>query len=338
MDDVKDKYDKLKELGSGRFGTVFKVKNKYLDRIEALKIIDNVTVADYDKQMEAKVQHKLKHNNVVEIYDAYVRNSKLYISMEYLDDGTLEKKAKDNYLTVRDVIKYLTDCLYGLQHIHNNGYIHRDLKPNNVLISSNIAKLSDFGLSDEMDEDKEIKSGFGYTYHRAPEVFYNKAYCQQSDIYAIGVTAFRVFNGDSFIKKNYHILDCIIKGTFPPRDVKAYRLDVPKKLIEVINTSLEVDILKRYTDAHQVRKALNNIRIPIDWILSVNNGLKQVWLGKSSSNIYKIEVSKKLLIDRYNIEVFKGIKTYRKVPKLSQNDVPKKDLNNVMRKLLTKDL
>lgn len=158
MNDVRDKYEELEKLGSGNFGTVYKVRNKVLDRVEALKIIKGVTPNDYKKQLEAKVQHKLKHENIVEIFDAYVRNNKLYICMEYLSGGTLEKKSKDEYLTVKKIIKYMIDCLYGLQHIHNNGFIHRDLKPNNILMKGNTVKLSDFGLADEMDGDRELKT------------------------------------------------------------------------------------------------------------------------------------------------------------------------------------
>lgn len=338
MNDVKEKYELIEKLGSGNFGTVYKVRNNILDRIEALKIVEGVSPKDYEKQLEAKVQHKLQHKNIVEIYDAYVRNNKLYISMEYLNGGTLESRAKSEHVTVKEVVRYLIDCLYGLQHIHNNGYIHRDLKPNNILMNNNTIKLSDFGLADLMDEDKELKSDFGYTFHRAPEVFTRKAYCEQSDIYALGVTAFRLLNGDNHIKGNQNLKESILNGTFPPRDKFHYRKDVPKKLVDIINKALDVNLTNRYSSAHHFRHALKAVTIPIDWVLITNRDNKQVWLGGNGVSKYKLEVTRKILSEKYNIEVYKGNSSFRKITKYCSSDIPVKKIDTQVRKLLTMDL
>lgn len=219
MNDVKDMYEEIDFLGSGHYGKVYKVRNLAVDRIEALKIVNikKATQSQTDLLSEAKKQHEVKCENVVKLYNAFPLNDKLYISMEYLDGGTLESLVEDGYITIRQLVNHLSDCLHGLSRIHNKGYIHRDIKPNNILICDSGAKLSDFGLSDKVGKDKKLKSGYGYGTHKAPEVFLKGEYIKQSDIYAVGVTAFRLLNSDKFIEEYADakaIAEAVVKENF----------------------------------------------------------------------------------------------------------------------------
>jgi serine/threonine protein kinase len=338
--DIREKYDELGNLGSGNFGSVFKTYNKVVDRIEAIKIIDDISKLGDRANLEAKVQHKLQHSNVTEIYDAFIRNDKLYILMEYLEKGSVGKLIENlGKLSIKQSIKIIIDALHGLQFVHNQQYIHRDIKPSNILLDkSGKAKLSDFGLTTQLDDTGKYSSAFGYVYHKAPEVLTKKEFTKSADIFAIGLTLYRMVNGDHFIA-DYDRATLgfnIVSGDFPPRD--RYSPDVPKKLITVINTALEIDPDNRYPNAHSLRSELNKIHIPIDWHLLNNNSRKQLWVGKDEINNYRIEVSKSLFVNEYNIITLKGRDKLRTSNKHCFNKLSPKDLKKQLHKLLTSEI
>lgn len=340
MLDIIDKYDVLdNDLGSGNFGKVYKVHNKVVNRIEAVKIVQNVSNS-FDKDViEAKVQHKLKHNNVVEIYDAFIRNNKLYIIMEFLANGTVEKLMKENgKLSIKQSIKISLDVLHGMQYIHNNHYIHRDLKPSNILISAdNIAKLSDFGLTSELDDEGKYRSGFGYNIHKPPEVLKEEGYCIESDIFAFGLTLYRMLNGDSFLEqyKRKEIPYLIYNGKFPPTD--NFSPDVSNKLRRIIKKSLSYNPTNRYSNAHSMRSELNKICIPIEWNLITSNSKKTLWSGKDTKRNYRVEVISSKS-SGFDVIVKKGIKMLRIDNSLCRFNINRKELDKYLRIILTKKL
>ncbi|MBO9608320.1 MAG: serine/threonine protein kinase, partial [Paenibacillaceae bacterium] len=287
-----------------------------------------------------RVQHKLEHANVTEIYDAFIKNNKLYILMEYLQGGSVQTLLDtQGKLPIKKAIKIIIDALHGLQFIHNKNFIHRDIKPSNILLdTSGVAKLSDFGLTTELDSLGKYTSGFGYVYHKAPEVLTRKEFTKKSDIFAIGLTLYRLVNGDSFIKSydRATIGYSIINGNFPPRE--SYSADVPKKLRTIINTALEINPDLRYSTAHSLRSELNSIALPIDWEFVSMNIRKQIWEGKDGTYQYRIEVNKSLLGSAYAITTLKGITKLRKVTKHCFDKLSTKDMNKKLHKLLTTEL
>lgn len=342
MDDVKEIYEEIDFLGKGHYGRVYKVRNVTVGRVEALKIVNTkkATQSQSDLLSEAKKQYDVQCDNVVELYNAFPRNGKLYISMEYIEGGTLESMAEEEYITVRQLVHYLSDCLHGLSRIHNKGYIHRDIKPNNILLSDSGAKLSDFGLSDKVGSDKRLRTGYGYGTHKAPEVFRGTGYIKQSDIYAVGVTAYRILNTDDFLDDfdDNEFVNAVVKGKCPPRNDKEYRWDIPKKLIKAINKSMDVDLNKRYKSVHKFRAAINNVDIPIDWIQTINKSKRKVWDGQCDHYSYKVEVTKQLIGNKFDINVYKGKKSLRKKTAKCLVDVEKRDVHKKVRKLLSEPI
>lgn len=340
MKDIGDKYEELGKLGNGNFGSVFKAHNKIVDRVEAVKIVNDISKLGDKANLEARVQHKLEHANVTEIYDAFIKNNKLYITMEFLIGGSVQKIIDDKgRLPIKKAIKITVDALHGLQYIHNKNFIHRDIKPSNILLdSSGTAKLSDFGLTTELDELGKYSSGFGYVYHKAPEVLRNKEFTKRSDIFAIGLTLYRLVNGDNFISSfdRHTIGYSILAGDFPPRDM--YSPDVPKKLRLIINKALDVDPNSRYQTAHALRADLNSLIIPIDWEIQSSNTRKRIWEGKDSTYKYRVEVSKSIFSNEYTIITFKGINKLRKITKLCSDKVSAKEMNKRLSKILTSEL
>jgi eukaryotic-like serine/threonine-protein kinase len=121
--------------------------------------------------------------------------------MEYLPEGSVESKYAGRPLPLSVARRYICGVAWGLQYAHDLGYIHRDIKPANILIGkTGVAKLADFGLAIK-SQATGAASPYGYMTQLAPEVFENDVINIATDIYALGVTAYRLVNGDAYLPR-----------------------------------------------------------------------------------------------------------------------------------------
>jgi len=210
---------------------------------------------------------QLQHDNIVKVVDAGKEtDGTLYIAMEYFKRGSLEDVCRGRPAQLRAASRYIRDVCWGLEYAHNQNFIHRDIKPANVLVSDGgEAKLSDFGLATKVPKGLG-GSPYGYLSHLAPEVFTSGATSAVTDVFALGVTAYRLFNGDSYLDSSQDpgsLQKYIVAGKFPDRT--RYRPYVPDSIKRIINRAMHVDSNKRYQSAHQFRVALEQIRMHCDW-------------------------------------------------------------------------
>lgn len=227
---------------------------------------------------------ELRHKNIVRVEDAgKTSNGFLYISMEYLPKGSLIDIYKRNVVLIKRAKKIVCDVCWGIQYAHDKGYIHRDIKLGNILISNNgIAKLSDFGLATRTI-NRDIASPAGYLTHLAPEVINHRITNKLTDIYALGVTAYRLVNGDAFlpsIRSDDELIDLICEGKYPDRN--HYRPYIPSSIRSVINKAMHPDISRRFESASTFRRRLEGISIKCNWS----------WKPKKTSVIYTTNIKK----------------------------------------------
>lgn len=158
---IGNKYEIIRRLGGGSFGEVFLAHHKHLDREEAAKIIK--TNNFNNALQEAKTIQKLRHENIIDIYDADILpdRSGIFITMEYHPKGSI---ANLKFINRRQLVDIAVHILRALEHAHGNEFIHRDIKPNNILFNKHKnAILTDFGLSaKEMLKKIERKAIFRY--------------------------------------------------------------------------------------------------------------------------------------------------------------------------------
>jgi serine/threonine protein kinase len=263
-------FDLQKRLGSGYFGTVWLARDTTLDVQRAVKIISPNKIRNADNIFhEAQVLQAAQHANVVRIFEAGTSNDgSIYIAMEYLPKGSLEDEAKGAYVNLTRARHVMIDVLRGLEHLHENGILHRDLKPGNILIDdSGDAKISDFGLAIPADADFSDSPLIHYNYlmHRDPRVIKGRSYNELSDIYSASITLYRLVNGDQYLPTlgSEELDERILAGTFPDRS--SYRNFVPRSLRTVINRAMSVKGAKRFESASQFRRALEGIPLYVDW-------------------------------------------------------------------------
>ena len=261
-------FERLKRLGAGNFGEVWLVYDKALDVQRAVKFVEPSRVHNpTDYYHEPKALMELRHDNVVRVEDAgTLENGILYISMEYLRRGSVEAQSSGRPIALSKAVKWLTDICWALEYAHNREYVHRDIKPANILIGSKgEAKLSDFGLAVRVPRG-QTASPYGYLTHVAPETLSDGITSKYTDIYALGVTAYRLINGDGFLQQYAdlgELQDDILTGDYPDR--KHYRPYVPLKLQRLVNKAMAVDPDQRHKNASYFRRELEKIDYKCDW-------------------------------------------------------------------------
>ncbi len=261
-------YERLHRLGEGNFGEVWLVYDHALGVQRAVKYVRPDRIHDpTDFYHEPHALMELTHNNIVRVEDAGKQpDGTLYIAMEYLPAGSVEAKYKGKPVLATKARSLLCDVCRALEYAHQRDYIHRDIKPANILIGhAGEGKLSDFGLAAQVPRGCAA-SPYGYLTHIAPEMFSHGVANRLTDIYALGVTAYRLVNGDGFLPQlpgAAELQDMVVAGEYPDRT--HYRSHVPRQLRTVINRAMNVDADSRHQSASAFRHALERIPICCDW-------------------------------------------------------------------------
>lgn len=190
------RYEKIDFLGEGQFATVYKARDKQTDRIVAVKKIKLGSRAEAKDGInrtalrEIKLLQEIKHKNIIELVDVFGHRSNVSIVMDFMDTD-LEIIIKDTsiILTPANIKSYTLQTLLGLEYLHNNWILHRDLKPNNLLVDSKgCLKLGDFGLARYFGSPTRVYTHIVVTrWYRAPELLFGaKNYGVGVDIWAVG--------------------------------------------------------------------------------------------------------------------------------------------------------
>lgn len=204
-------FEILEEIGRGTVGTVYRARQVSLDKEVALKLLNpsfrtNPEMVEQFKR-EAKSAAKINHPHVVTAIDAGESDGRSYLAMEYVAGETLKSKVeRDGPLEEAELLELARSVTQGLAHAHSHGLLHRDLKPDNLLLgTSGQIKIADFGLAMPMD-DAEVMSAEhkrrGTPYYLSPEQARGESVSEASEIYALGATLFFVATGRPLFSGN----------------------------------------------------------------------------------------------------------------------------------------
>ena len=203
-ENIKKRFELESVIGKGNMGVVYKAFDNELKEYVALKVLRKELESD-EKALESfrseviAARH-LTHNNIVRIYDIGEEAGKRYISMEYIDGGSLVDFIKSNEkLNLEKIIKLSIDVASALAYAHSQGVLHRDIKPANILLNKNgDIKLSDFGIALTIKEDNETNSNIiaGTPTYMSPEQIKGESTTTASDIYSMGVVMYELLSGN----------------------------------------------------------------------------------------------------------------------------------------------
>ena len=286
-------FDFKKRLGAGHFGEVWYAVDLGLESECAVKCIPPSKVINRDNfYQEAQVLKAAEHPNIVGVTETgELSDGRIYVVMEYLANGSLEDEASGGYIPLTRAKRLMVDVLRGLAHAHEQGIVHRDIKPGNIMIgNAQEGKLSDFGLAlpDISTLDLSAVKGYQYLLHLAPEVSTFADYTPLADVYAAGVTLYRLVNGDGHLPPVLPQLarQMALAGKFPDRD--NYRGFIPASMKRVINKAMSVNPADRYQSADEMRRALEQVHIAADWDERLLANGKR-WKGISGAREFEIE-------------------------------------------------
>ena len=200
---INDRYQIIRSIGEGGMANVYLAHDTILDRDVAVKILRG-DLADDEKfvrrfQREAIAASSLSHPNIVEMYDVGEDNGKYYIVMEYVEGKTLKSLIKKRgALTLPEVIDIMQQLTSAISCAHDSNIIHRDIKPQNVLIKEDgIVKITDFGIAMALNSNEltQTNSVMGSVHYLPPEQANGKGATLKSDIYSLGIVMFELLTG-----------------------------------------------------------------------------------------------------------------------------------------------
>jgi eukaryotic-like serine/threonine-protein kinase len=257
-------YQLEQKIGQGGMGMVYKGRQVSLDRQVAIKILnkslcDNV---EFIKRFEreAKSIARITHPNIVAVYDFGKTDGIWYMVTEFVEGSNLARLIAERLvLQVEEVLPLVTQCLAGLAHVSLSGIVHRDIKPDNILITKdNVAKIADFGLAKDVTSDTDLTAvglAMGTPSYMSPEQCMGRRLDVRSDIYSLGVTAYYALTGEKPFsgQSSFEIMTKQREYTPPPPFQLNPRL--PKEVSAMIMRMIAKTPGDRFKDAEECRQA-----------------------------------------------------------------------------------
>jgi serine/threonine protein kinase len=252
------KYPVVREIGSGATSRVYLARDPFNERDVAVKVFmfDEQADRQTERMMhkaflaEASLAGKLNHPHIVEIYDAVVEPDHSYLVMEYVPGTTLEAHTgMTNLLPLNKVVEIIFKCIRALEYAHQHGVIHRDIKPGNLMLSTEgETKVGDFGASFQQRHGQESTqiTGIGSPAYMSPEQIRMEDLNQQTDIYSLGVVMYRLLTGRlPYEASTQAALSYAILNT-PPLAPSTLRPDLPPILDQIVTKAIQKGPKERY--------------------------------------------------------------------------------------------
>ena len=261
------RYQIIEELGKGGMGKVYRALDKKLNEEVALKLIkpeiasDKKTLERFNNEL--KFARKIAHKNVGRMYELMEEKGTHFITMEYVPGQDLRGLIRQTgQLAVGTAISIAKQVCEGLTEAHRLGVIHRDLKPQNIMIDKEgMARIMDFGIARSLKAKGITGAGVmvGTPEYMSPEQVESKEVDQRSDVYTLGVILYEMVTGRVPFEGDTPLSVAVKHKTEAPPDPKQINTQIPEDLGRLILKCLEKDSDKRYQSAGEVRSELENI-------------------------------------------------------------------------------
>ena len=251
-----NRYEILERIGTGGMAIVYKAKCHRLNRLVAVKILKSDLAQDEDFRRrfnaESQAVAQLSHPNIVSVYDVSKGGDIEYIVMELIDGITLKQyMEKRGQLNWRESLHFITQIMRGLSHAHSRGIVHRDIKPQNVMVlRDGSVKVADFGIACLENAAQTLtQEALGSVHYISPEQARGDRTDARSDIYSAGVVLYEMltgrlpFEGDSAVSVAIQHLSSV---PLAPREVNP---DIPEQLELICMKAMAPDLDKRYPSA-----------------------------------------------------------------------------------------
>ena len=200
---IGNRYEIVETLGSGGMAIVYRARDRELDRDVAIKVLPEQLAADGELverfEREGRLAGRLSHRNIVNVYDVGEEEGRPYIVMECVDGVTLaDELARHGRVPVAEAVELGLQMCAGLEHAHEHGLVHRDIKPRNLLLRSDgLLKIADFGIARAVEGTQLTAHGtvLGTAAYAAPEQASGEQVTTAADIYSVGAVLYELLSG-----------------------------------------------------------------------------------------------------------------------------------------------
>lgn len=305
---VANRYEVVQHIGQGGMADVFLAIDTILNRHVAIKILrsdqstDAISILRFER--EAQAATTLAHPNIVEIYDVGEYKNHHYIVMEYVAGKTLKKVIRDRApllnLEAVDTMKQLTSAV---AEAHKRGIIHRDIKPQNVIVKSDGSlKILDFGIATAKGSAQltQANNVMGSVHYLAPELAKGEPASPQSDIYALGIVFYEMLTGDVPFKADQAVQIALQHMREPMPSVRKANPNVPQSVENIIIRATAKNPRLRYQSCDEMLKDLEKCMLPEhqnDKPLSLNDPIDKTPTKQEKEDI-KVGVTRSTSLSR----------------------------------------
>jgi serine/threonine-protein kinase len=272
---IGDRYVIMEKIGTGGMSDVYKAKDQKLNRLVAVKVLKQEFSENRNFvskfRVEAQAAAGLMHPNIVNVYDVGEENGIHYIVMELVEGITLKKYIeKKSRLTTKEAISIAIQVAMGIEAAHNNHIIHRDIKPQNIIISKEgKVKVTDFGIAKAASSNTITSNVMGSVHYTSPEQARGGFSDEKSDIYSMGITIFEMltgrvpFNGDTTVTIAIkHIQD-------PMPSIREFVPEVPVSVENIVMKCTQKSPDRRYQNMGEVIRDLKYSLVNPDAMIAV---------------------------------------------------------------------
>ncbi|MCC6790919.1 MAG: serine/threonine protein kinase [Thermomicrobiales bacterium] len=264
-----ERYDLEQLIGEGAFARTYRARDTRLGRVVAVKLLRSHYAADPSFlerfQREAWSAARVDHPNVVHVYDYGEHDGVYYLVLQYVPGRDLKRMIEERApLSPADAIRIGREILSGLAAIHAAGIIHRDIKPQNVLIGRDgVPRVTDFGIAFEPSQSRLTSltnhgETLGTPAYMAPEQARGEPVSEATDLYAVGVVLFEMLTGRLPFRGENALAMMVAHVEQPPEPPSAYRAGVPTELDAVVLRALAKDPSRRFASAGEMERALSD--------------------------------------------------------------------------------
>jgi serine/threonine-protein kinase len=259
-------------LGEGGSASVYRAQDLELNEPVAVKIFrpwmqSDALLARF--KLELSLSRQINHPNIIRLYDLGTADGVRYLTMELLEGADLASRlSKEGTLPLVDGLRFLEQACIGLQAVHERGVIHRDIKPQNLFVTSDgVVKVMDFGIAKKEQTQGVTVAGtiIGTPEYISPEQINNfSAVTFASDLYSLGATAYTIFTGQPPFMKQALMSVLMAHVNEPPPSARERNPAIPVELEAVMFKLLEKEPEKRFASGKELADALKKIRLGLE--------------------------------------------------------------------------
>lgn len=296
------RYEIQEVIGVGGMAVVYKAYDNIDDRIVAVKILKDEFLANEEFRRRFKNESKaislLSHPNIVKVFNVNYGDRLQYIVMEYVEGITLKEYIEQQgKLGIKETIHFTMQILRALQHAHDKGIIHRDIKPQNILLLSNgTIKISDFGIArfSYSDTKTMTDSAIGSVHYISPEQARGNSIDERTDIYSVGVVMYEMLTGTLPFVSDNSVSVALMQLQNDAKSIREINPNIPVGLEQIVKRAMEKNTKSRYQTASEMLldieefKRNPNIRFREEYFVD-NDSTRVIPTNKAVSTAVKQE-------------------------------------------------